>query len=100
MSSNSFEVCPRCGAAIEAGFSHRANGLSYVAPEKLAQFVSIDEDLAKAGLAKFLPSKAAYFRSFVCRDCDLYLIDFSETLDRKQAQDLALRMVTNVQLAQ
>ena len=50
MTEHAFERCPRCGEALRAGFAHRAIGLSFVAPEKLEQFVSLDEDLAQSGL--------------------------------------------------
>src|SRR5258708_88191 len=36
MSDHALETCPRCGAALEAGFAHTAIGLSFVAPQKLA----------------------------------------------------------------
>jgi hypothetical protein len=89
MTEPAFENCPRCGGAIQAGFAHRAICLSFVAPEKLAQFVSLDEDLAKSGLRKLLPSQAEYFRSFLCRGCELYLIDFGTVLGHTQAKELA-----------
>ena len=89
MTEHSFETCPRCGEALQAGFAHRAIGLSFVAPEKLEQFVSLDEDLAQSGLRKLLPSRAEYFRSYLCRGCELYLIDFSTIFGHAQAKELA-----------
>lgn len=89
MDSTGFDSCPRCGGTLEIGFAHRALGLSFVAPEKLEKFVSIDEDLAHAGFRKFLPSKAEYYRSYLCRSCELYLIDFSQGVKRKEAQEMA-----------
>jgi hypothetical protein len=86
----SLEVCPGCGAALAAGFAARANGLSFVSADKFEQFAFIDEDLSDSGLLrKLLPSKAEYYRSFVCRSCKLYLIDFSAVLDRAQAECVA-----------
>lgn len=89
MPEQTFENCPRCSGALQAGFAHRAIGLSFVAPEKLQQFVSLDEDLAKSGLRKLLPSQAEYYRSYLCRDCELYLIDFSTVLSHAQTKTLA-----------
>jgi hypothetical protein len=86
MSENALETCPRCGAALEAGFAGKAIGLSFVTPDKFERFAFLDEDLAKSGLRKLLPSKAEYFRSYLCRSCELYLIDFGTTLDRSQAE--------------
>jgi hypothetical protein len=74
---------------LEAGFAAKAIGLSFVAPEKLERFAFLDEDLAKSGLRKLLPSKAEYLRSYLCRACELYLIDFGTTLDRGQAERVA-----------
>ena len=89
MTDHSFADCPRCGKPLQAGFANKAVGLSFVAPEKLERFLSVDEDLAEAGPAKFLPSKAEYFRSYLCRACELYVVDYSVTLDRSRAKQVA-----------
>lgn len=84
------ETCPRCQEPTEKGFCHRANGLSFVSAEKLNSFVSIDEDLAKAGLLrKFLPSKAEYYCSFLCRKCNLYIVDYGTSFSSVEAKLLA-----------
>ena len=44
-------------------------------------------------LTKFLPSRAAFFRSYLCRSCELYLIDYSETLTRAEADEAAKAMI-------
>lgn len=93
MREKALETCPRCGTALQPGFAHKAIGLSFVAPEKLERFISIDEDLAGSGLRKLLPSKAEYFRSWLCKSCELYLIDYSTTIDHAQAKLLAHSMV-------
>ena len=89
MSENALETCPRCGTTLESGFACKAIGLSFVAPDKFERFAFLDEDLAKSGLRKLLPSKVEYFRSYLCRSCELYLIDFGTTLDRGQAEQVA-----------
>ncbi len=94
MAENSFQTCPRCGKAIEAGFAGKAPGLSFVAPDKLQHFIFLDEDVAKSGLSKLLPSAAAFFRSYLCRSCELYIIDYSTTLDRAQAKQAAQSMTS------
>ncbi len=96
MTEHPFEMCPRCGDALQAGFAHRAIGMSFVAPEKLEQFVSLDEDLAKSGLRKLLPSPAEYYRSYLCRGCELYLIDFGTILSHSQAKELARLLPSRV----
>ena len=87
--NNPLETCPRCQTKTEQGFCHRAIGLSFVAPAKLDKFVSIDEDLAQSGLRKLLPSKAEYYRSYLCRTCSLYLIDYGTSLNSAEAKELA-----------
>ena len=89
MTENALVNCPRCSTVLQAGFAGKMIGLSFVAPEKFERFAFLDEDLAKSGLRKLLPSKAEYFRSYLCRSCELYLIDFGTTLDRRQAEQLA-----------
>lgn len=87
-----FDKCPRCDGPLQDGFAQKAAGLSFVAPKSFEQFISLDEDLAEAGLRKLLPSKAEYFGSHVCRSCELYLIDFSRTYDRSKAKELLERI--------
>ena len=89
VAGTSLDTCPSCGTATEQGFCHRAIGLSFVAPRKLANLVSIDEDLPKAGYGKFLPSKAAYYRSYLCRACSLYVVDYGTLLRSAEAKELA-----------
>jgi len=74
---------------MEAGFAAKATGLSFVAPDKFQHFMFVDEDLAQAGLRKVLPSPAEYFRSYLCRSCQLYIIDYRVCLDRAQANQVA-----------
>jgi hypothetical protein len=92
MSENAFEKCPRCGTALDPGFAAKNIGLSFVTPEKFEHFAFLDEDLAKSGLRKLLPWKAEYFRSYLCRSCELCLIDFGATLDRGQAEQIVRSM--------
>ena len=89
-----FQTCPRCGKTIGAGFAQKAPGLSFVAPDKLQHFIFLDEDVAKSGLSKLLPSAAAFFRSYLCRSCELYIIDYSTTLDRAEAKQAAQSMIS------
>jgi len=56
---------------------------------KFEAFAFIDEDLVEAGLRVLLPWKAEYFRSYVCRACEFYLIDFGTRLNRAQAGEIA-----------
>lgn len=89
MTTDKLTICPRCGQTLAAGFAGKAAGLSFVAPDKFKQFAFLDEDLARAGLTKLLPSKATYFRSYLCRVCELYLIDYGTALSRQEAERVA-----------
>ena len=81
------ESCPRCSGDLQDGFAYKAAGLSFVSNDALRRrFVSWDEDLAQAGLRKFLPHRARYFRSQVCRTCQLYLVDYSRTYGHSEAK--------------
>lgn len=84
-----FSTCPRCNSSMKKGFMVKAAGLSWVSPEKLGRVVFLDEDLSKAGFKKYLPAKAQYFRSYLCDSCQLYLVDYHETLSYDQAKDAA-----------
>jgi hypothetical protein len=64
MSGEVFDACPRCGKSLQACFAAKAIGLAFIASEQFERFAFLDEDLAKSGLRKFLPSKAEYFRSY------------------------------------
>ncbi len=87
--NNDLPICPRCAGALQAGFSARASGISFIKPEKFKDFAFLDQDVSGAGLTKFLPSKAAYFRAYLCRACELIIIDYSRTYSRAEANDLA-----------
>jgi hypothetical protein len=84
--------CPQCGGSLEQGFAARAAGLSFVAPGKLEHQVFLDEDISQAGLKKLLPSKAEYYRSFLCRSCKLYIIDYSRTYSRDDAEEIVRQL--------
>ena len=88
MSVRVFTSCPRCGEEMQAGFACKASGMSFVAREKFERFAFIDEDVSGAGWSKFVPGKAEYFDSYLCRCCELYIIDYSKTLSRVDTEQL------------
>lgn len=89
MTTQALSTCPRCAQQLQAGFASKAAGLSFVAPDKFKQFAFLDEDLGRTGLAKLLPSRAEYFPSFLCRGCELYLVDYGTCLGRQEAERVA-----------
>ena len=80
--------CPRCNNVLEDGFAGKACGLSFVSHDKFQNFAFVDEDISNAGWKKFLPSVAEFFDSYLCRSCELYLVDFSKTLSRSQVEQV------------
>ena len=88
MSARVLTSCPRCGEEMDDGFAVKAAGLSFVARDKFERFAFLDEDVSGAGLKKIFPGKAEYFDSYLCRSCELYVIDFSTTLSRVEAEQL------------
>ncbi|MBI2899433.1 MAG: hypothetical protein HYY17_04565 [Planctomycetes bacterium] len=89
MANSKLGACPKCGKAMGRGFAAKSAGLSFVAPEKLDHLAFIDEDLGHAGLKKFLPAKAEFFRSYLCRPCKVYLVEYGRSFSRKEAEQAA-----------
>ncbi len=88
--------CPCCGGPVTRGFAVKTAGLSFVRPDKFKQFAFVDEDLQRTGLlAKFLPSRARYCPSFLCRSCQVYLVDYGTVLSRRQAEQAARSLETH-----
>ncbi len=82
--------CPCCGGPLDQGFAVKTSGLSFVQPSKFKRFAFVDEDLQRVGfLAKFLPSRARYSPSFLCRGCKVYFVDYGTVLSRRQADQAA-----------
>lgn len=81
--------CPVCGGDMEKGFSSRNHGLSWIPAAKMKQFAFLDKDLNEAGLRQFLPSAAAYDLSYNCSRCKIYIVDYSASYSRKEANDIA-----------
>jgi hypothetical protein len=88
MDMTSLDSCPRCGSPLQLGFAARSVGLSFVSPEKFEHFAFLDEDVSQAGLKKLLPSKAEYYRAYLCRSCKLYVVDYSKIYHRNDAEQL------------
>lgn len=94
MKPNTIDKCPACGGPIERGFTAKASGLSFVPAAKLRRFAFVDEDLHRRSLlSRLLPSRALFSPSFVCRSCQLYLVDYGTVLTRKQANEAARQAV-------
>lgn len=91
MKEGKIKSCPRCGSNLERGFTAKASGLSFVPLAKFKQFAFADEDLNRRSLlARLLPSSARFSPSFICRACQLYLVDYGMVLSRREANEAAL----------
>jgi hypothetical protein len=75
--------CPKCNKEMSSGYSAASTGISWVDKSNFNSYAFIDEDLSGAGLKKFFPSKAEYFKAYRCSSCECVLIDHSTKLSRK-----------------
>ncbi len=89
MFNDNLAKCPVCEGNMEKGFSLRTQGLSWIPAEKMKQFTFVDKDLNEAGLKKYLPAKAAYDLSYHCPNCKIYIVDYSRSFSRTEANELA-----------
>ncbi len=97
MSNYQIEKCPSCGCPLERGFAVKSAPLSFARPDKFKKFAFVDEDLQQVGfLAKVFPSPARYCPSFVCRACRVYIVDSGTTLSRRDANEAARRLETQM----
>jgi hypothetical protein len=78
---------------LKPGFSARATGLSFIKPEKFQRYTFIAEDISGAGLSKFLPWRAAFFRAYLCRQCEFFMVDYSRSYSRKEANAIAATLL-------
>lgn len=88
-----FQNCPKCNELFENGFLSRTAGLSFASAKNFEQHTFLDEDIVQAGLKKILPSKGEWYRSYLCRSCEVYLVDYSVSLDRQEVNELANSLV-------
>ena len=97
MSNKQIEKCPGCGGPLERGFAVKSAPLSYARPDKFKKFAFVDEDLQRVGLlAKVFASPARYCPSFLCRACLLYIVNYGTTLSRRDANEAASRLETQM----
>ena len=88
MTDNAFDTCPRCSQPLTAGFTSRGSSLPFAASDKIEKFIHGEEELSGAGWRTFLPHKAGFYQSFLCRDCQVYIVDYSASYARQEARDV------------
>jgi hypothetical protein len=88
MNENAFDSCPKCSQELTRGFTSRGNSLPFAESTKIGKFFHGEEELSGAGWRTFLPHKAEYYQSFLCRDCQVYIVDYSTTYSKKAARNL------------
>lgn len=89
MYDNKLSDCPLCGSALEKGFSARTHGLSWIPVRKMKEFAFLDKDLNEVGLKQYFPSRAIYNLSYHCPNCKIYIIDYSRSISRAEANQLS-----------
>jgi hypothetical protein len=92
MDNNELGLCPKCGAMMRQGFVTRKSLLSWIDPEQFEHFIFPDRDLRGTGLRRLLPGKAEYELAYHCPTCQIYLVDYSRTFSRAEAEGLAHTM--------
>ncbi len=93
MKQDTINKCPGCGGSLERGFAARASGLSFIPTAKFKRFAFTDEDLNRRSFfVRLLPSRARFSPSYICRVCQLYLVDYGTVFSRRQANDLAMAL--------
>ena len=88
MTEHAFNSCPKCSKQLTLGFTARGNSLPFAESEKIEKFIHSEEELSGAGWRNILPHKAEFYRSFLCRDCQIYLVDYSTTYTKQGAREL------------
>ena len=89
MTEHAFNTCPKCSQQLPPGFTARGNSLPFAESEQIEKFIHGEEELSQSGWCHtFLPHKAEFYRSFICRDCQLYLVDYSTTHTKQGAREL------------
>lgn len=92
MSNLKIRTCPTCNGSFEQGFALKNTWLHFIKPEDFHRFVLVGEDLNRRSLlTRLLPARTRFSPSYLCRSCELYLVDLGTTLSRKQAIDAARR---------
>ena len=90
LNENPFAQCPRCGGLTRPGFFPANRELSFLKLKQVRKFFYTIEGLSSGDWWENLFAiRATYYRSYVCRECDVYLVDFSEQLTRRQARAVA-----------
>ncbi len=99
MHQTKLRTCPVCGGLMELCFANRAAALSYTSAAAIQRWIHKDRDLANQGkgrvgmaidgLRLFLPSRAAYFLSYRCESCRLYVVDYGRILSSSEAKTIA-----------
>ena len=85
-----YRECPRCGTKTTAGFCTRADGLSFVHPDKFESLLEVSTDKSIfAFVRQLLSSRTEYYRAYLCKTCNFYAVDLSSAFNRKQADELA-----------
>ena len=94
MTDHVFHSCPKCNQDLTPGFTARGNSLPFAESEKIEKFIHGEEELSGAGWRNLLPHGAEFYRSFLCRDCQIYLVDYSTTYTREGAREVHREQVT------
>jgi len=97
MPEHVFRNCPKCSQELTRGFTSRGNSLPFAESTKIEKFFHGEEELSGAEWRTFLPHRAEYYQSFLCRDCEVYIVDYSTTYSKEAARDVYRQRVSGGQ---
>ena len=82
--------CPSCGSTTEPGFKIAANELDFTTTDAMLQQINVHENLAlKTLFSWFFIRPSRYFRTYLCRRCQFYTVDYGTVLTHAEALEIA-----------
>lgn len=82
--------CPKCGSTLEPGFKMAANELDFTTTDAILRPINVHENFAlKTLFSWFFIRPTRYFRTYLCRSCTFYAIDYGTVLTDAEAKSIA-----------
>src|SRR3954463_15615698 len=85
------QACPRCGKAMERGFTGRAVELTHIPPPKLKRWAFLHDPVQRQSWIRTILSMGAarYSPSFICRACKVYMVEYGISWTQQEAKEIA-----------
>jgi hypothetical protein len=81
---------------MECGFTGRAVELTHIPPPKLKRWAFIHDPVQRQNWrwTAFWIGAARYSPSFICRDCQVYMVEYGISWTQKEAREIARQFET------